>query len=158
MNGAFLHLALNHIPVVGMPFCFLLLLVGVCRKSQELTSAGLAALVLVALITILTFRSGGPAARVVRNYPGIERALIHNHAEAADDIFWSVEILGAAALMGLWFSRRWGVVPKWLVGLVMLGALVASGWLGWVAHLGGLIRHPESAFGAAAPPSPVIPH
>jgi hypothetical protein len=143
MNGAFLHLAVNHIPVVGLPFCFLLLAAAVLKKSRDLLQAGFAAIVLVALITIVAFKSGGPAAHIVRDITGVTRESIHRHAEAADDVFAATEVLGAAALLCLWLVGRPRGVPNALTALMLAGTLGISIWLCYVAHLGGLIRHPE---------------
>jgi len=153
MNGAFLHLAFNHIPVIGVPFCALLLLGGMIRKSKDLVQASFAMLILTALLTIVAFKTGGPAARIVHSYPGVTRAQIHEHAEAADDAFKAMDVLGILAIIGFWLSRRPEGAPKALTGVILLGALFMSCWFGWVAHLGGEIRHPEieSASEAAAP-------
>jgi hypothetical protein len=156
MNGAFVHLAVNHVPVVGVPIGVLLLLAGLARKSRDLVQAGFAVMALMALVTIVAFKSGGPAARVVRNIPGITRGDIHAHAEAADNVFVAMEILGAAALLALGLSTRPNGSPKLLTALIVLGSLFVSCWFSWVAHLGGLIRHPEvaSGFQPPAPPAP----
>jgi hypothetical protein len=143
MNGAFLHLAVNHIPVVGLPFCFLMLAAAVLRKSRDLLQAGFAAIALVALLTIAVYKTGGPAARIVRDMTGVTREHIHDHAEAADDVFAATEVLGGAALLCLWLLGRPRGVPNALTALMLAGSLGVSIWLGYVAHLGGLIRHPE---------------
>jgi len=143
MNGAFLHLAVNHIPVVGLPFCFLLLAAAVLRKSRDLLQGGFAAIVLVALLTIVVFKTGGPAAHVINGMAGVTREHIHDHAEAADDVFGATEVLGGAALLCLWLLGRPKGIPNALTALMLAGTLGVSIWLAYVAHLGGLIRHPE---------------
>lgn len=105
-------------------------------------------MVFVALVTIPAFKSGGPAAFAVRGFPGIVRSTIHEHAEAADKGFWALEILGALALAGLLFFRRMGGVPMIFASLMLVASLLISGWMFRVAHLGGLIRHPEIGSGA----------
>ena len=143
MNGAFLHLAVNHIPVVGLPFCFLMLAAAVLRKSRDLLQAGFAGVVLVALIMFVVYKSGGPAARIVKGMTGVTQEHIHDHAEAADDAAGWTEVLGGGALLCLWLLSRPKGVPNWLTALMLAGSLGVSIWLGYVAHLGGLIRHPE---------------
>jgi hypothetical protein len=153
MNGAFVHLAVNHIPVVGLPFCFLLLSAAVLKTSRDLLQAGFVAIVLVALITIVVFKSGGPAAHVIHGMIGVSRETIHAHAEAADDAFGATEVLGGGALLCLWLLSRPKGVPTPLTALMLAGTLGVSIWLGYVAHLGGLIRHPEIEAGVQAPPA-----
>jgi len=150
MNGAYLHLAINHIPVVAMPICFLVLVTGALRKSHDLIQAGFAMLVLTALITIPVWKTGGPAAHTLFRYPGatVERSAIHEHAEAAEYGLVGSGILGVIALFGLWLSRRPEGAPTLLVGMVILGSLFVSTIFARVAHLGGEIRHPEIESGA----------
>jgi len=88
---------------------------------------------------------------------GITRETIHAHAEAADDAFGATEVLGGFALLCLWFLGRPSGVPKVLTALMLAGTLGVSIWLGYVAHLGGLIRHPEIEAGVQAPPSEATP-
>ena len=157
MNGAFVHLAVNHIPVVGVPIGLLLLSAGVVRKSRELIQAGLVLLVLMALVTIVVFKSGGPAAHIVGDMTGVTRESIHTHAEAAEDVFGATEVLGGTALLCLWLLGRPKGVPNALMALMLAGTLAISIWLGYVAHLGGLIRHPEIVAGVQAPPGEKAP-
>jgi hypothetical protein len=153
MNGAFLHLAVNHIPVVGLPVCFLLLLVGLIRKSRDLVGAAFVGLILVTLFTMAAFKTGGPAARLVRNLPGIEGPDIRMHAQAAHIGYRGAATLGILGIIGLWLLARRPDIPTGLSVLVLLGALVASGWMAYVAHLGGEIRHPEIEESAPPPPA-----
>ena len=145
MNGAYLHLSINHIPVVGFPMSLIVLLAGALRRSRDLIQAGFAGVVLVAIITAPVWKTGGAAARVVRNYPGatIVREQVHEHAEAGEFGAVGAGILGVIALLGWWLSRRPEGAPKALVALVIFGTLFVSSIMVRVAHLGGLIRHPE---------------
>jgi hypothetical protein len=143
MNGAFVHLSINHIPVVGFPLCFLLLLAGNIRQSRDLVQAGYVGLVLIALVAVPTWYSGGPAARILKGNPDVQRSAIHEHAEAAD---WGAGLgsaLGVLGLIGWWLSRRPEGAPKMILGMALLGSLFVSVVMGRIAHLGGLIRHPE---------------
>lgn len=154
MNGAYWHIATNHIPVIAMPFIFFLLLGGALRKSPDIIKAAYLASIVVALITIFVWETGGPAAHVLKAYPEVQRADIHEHAEAADFGLWSCEIVGALALVGLWLGRGENRQSRW-PWLVLIVALWSSTVLARVAHLGGLIRHSEirstPAAKAAAP-------
>ena len=44
--------------------------------------------------------------------------------------------------------------PVLLAGAVLLGTLGVSGAVGWAAHLGGLIRHPELSSAGASGSAP----
>ena len=154
MNGAFVHLAFNHIPVIGIPFGLLLLLAGLLRQSRDLVQAAFVSWVVIALCTVVAFKSGGPAAHTIKGLPGIERSTIHEHAEAADWALRGAVGLAAFSWLGLWFIKKSNAAPKWLSVLLVLGGIGVSGWSAYVAHLGGLIRHPEIAQGFVAEASP----
>jgi hypothetical protein len=147
MNGAYVHLVINHIPIVTVPVCFLLLLSGAVQKSRDVVQAGFVGLVLSALIAVPVWYSGGPAAGVLHNTPGvtIAQGAIHEHAEAAE--FGVVEgvILGVLGLVGWWLGRRPQGAPKGFVIFMIVASLFVSTVMARVAHLGGLIRHPEIA-------------
>ena len=152
MNGAYWHIATNHIPVIAMPFIFVLLLGGLLRQSQDLIKASYVAAIVVALITIFVWKTGGPAAGVIRGLPEIQRADIHEHALAAGFGLWAAEIVGALALIGLWIGRGGNLSSRWGY-FVLVVALWASTVEVRVAHLGGLIRHSEIRAAPAAPSS-----
>src|SRR5581483_355647 len=137
MNGAYWHIATNHVPVIAMPFIFFLLLAGAIRKSEDLIKASYVAAIVVALITIFVWKTGGPAARIVHSYPDVQRSDIKEHAEAADFGFWSSEIVGALAIVGLWLARGGRRSTRWPY-FVLVVALWSSTVLARVAHLGGL--------------------
>jgi hypothetical protein len=145
MNGAYLHLAMNHIPVVGFPLCFALLTAGALRGSRDVIQAGFAGLILLAIITVPVWKTGGPAAHTLFTYPGVtlNRQAVHEHAEAGEFGVISGGVLGVLALIGWWLSRRPEGTPKVLLILTILGALFVSVCMARIAHLGGLIRHPE---------------
>ena len=152
INGPLVHLVFNHIPVIGVPACVLLLLASVVRKSRDLTGAGLVGLVLVALLSIAAFLSGDSAAGGLREMakagtirPDVLdlRERIERHDDAASIGFWILEALGALALVGLALAWRKGAPPRPLVMAMLVAAVLLSGWFAWIAHLGGLIRHPE---------------
>ena len=148
MNGAYWHIATNHIPVVATPFIAVLLGWGLYRKSQEVVKVAYVAAVAVALVTIFVLKTGESAERVAHEIPGIQMETIHKHEEAADFGFWAAEIVGALSLIGLWLGRRGAFSTRWGI-FVLVVALWASVVEARVAHLGGLIRHPEIQAGPA---------
>lgn len=151
MNLAHAHLVLNHVPVVGIFFAVLLYGLGIFRRSTELKRAALLGFVLVALLTIPAFLTGEPAEDAVEHLPGINKATIHNHEEAADISFWVLEGLGVFALAGLVLYRGASGAPRWFTAIVLVFALLVAGMMAWTANLGGQIHHPEiTAAGAAA--------
>jgi hypothetical protein len=151
MNGAYLHLAINHLPVVAVPFAFFLFLVGLMRKSRDLVQAGFVTMILMGLGAYPVVKTGGMAAHVLRGVPEIVQATIHEHAEAADFGFWGCVILGVISLIGFWRSAKAQQISKAWTWIALVGTLWLSTVMARVAHLGGLIRHPEIAQNFAPP-------
>ncbi len=153
MNFAHLHLLLNHLPVVGVAFAFLVLAWGIYRKNEEVIRTALLLFVLVALITIPTFLTGDPARDFLQGM-GVPRSAARRHDDAAGVTLTVMEVLGGIALLGLIFFRDRERMPRWFLRVTLALALVAAASALWTANLGGQIRHPEASFGApAATPS-----
>ncbi|MEK6301713.1 MAG: hypothetical protein AABO41_13465 [Acidobacteriota bacterium] len=143
MNPAHLHIILNHIPVIGIPFCAALLIYGLLRKSDEVKRASLWAFVIIAVLTIPTFLAGQAAEDVVEHLPGVSEQLIENHERAALIGLIATLILGAGSLAALFLSRRFASVARLLTILLLVLSLMSGAWLARIANLGGKIRHTE---------------
>jgi hypothetical protein len=158
MNAAFLHLAVNHVPVIGLPLIFVLLTAAAARRSRELAGAGFVGLALMAVATFAAVKTGGPAHHIMDSIPGVSHPVIHEHARAARWAWYGALALGVLGLAGLRRLRRAGSFPMALTVAAVFGAGFVSVVMGRVAHLGGLIRHPEISADYAAPASPMPDH
>lgn len=154
LNWAHLHLMMNHFPVVGVIGAILLLLYALVRKSDEVKMVSLGIFVLIAIITIPIYVTGGFAEDSVKNLPGVTEAYIGRHADVASYALLLMEGLGIAALTGLFLLRRSGKIPKGIIAVVLVLSLVAAAVIGFSANLGGQIRHTEVRAGA---PSSTVP-
>lgn len=143
MNPAHLHIILNHIPVIAIPFSAALLAYGLLRKSEEVKKVSLIAFVVVAALTIPTFLAGQAAEEVVEHLPGFSEQLIENHESAALIGLIATLILGAVSLAILLLSRRLTTVARPLTIGLLIFSLAVGGWLARTANLGGKIRHTE---------------
>lgn len=144
MNGAHLHLLLNHTPILGSLFGLLLLAVAVFRGQATLIRAGLVTLLIAAALAIPTNLTGDGAEEVVEHFPGVTRSLIHAHEEAAELGLWAIELTGALALVSLLLLARGHARATLLTRLTLAGALVSFGLLARAGNLGGQIMHPET--------------
>jgi hypothetical protein len=143
MNPAHLHLLLNHIPVIGIPFGTGLLIWGFLRKSQEVKTTALLVFVAIALLTIPTYLTGKAAEDPVEDLPGVSENLIENHETAATIALIATSILGGLALVRLLMASRFAAVGGPMTILVFVLSLGVAGWLARTANLGGQIRHSE---------------
>ncbi len=153
MNGAEVHLALNHIPVFGSAFGALFLLVSVLRKNRGLQQAGLWLCLVAAVAAVPTYLTGEPAEDAVERLAGVDETRIEEHEEAALWALIGIETMGVAAAAALYLEQKSGQPPVRLIQACLILALVALAIVGRTAQLGGQIHHPEvrSGFQATAP-------
>ena len=142
MNGAHLHLLLNHIPVIGTAFALLLLAFGMWRKSDEIKKAAFWALALAAASSVAAYLTGEPAEDVIKG-AGLSTALVEPHEEAAGAAFWASIVVGVGAVGGLFWFRGVKPVKPAAASAVLVGAVIVAALMAWAAFLGGKIRHTE---------------
>ena len=114
MNWAYVHLILNHVPVLGTLFGLLLLAWGILRRNDSLQRAALLTFTLVALVAIPAYLTGKPAEEAVEHLTGTAGSAIEPHEDAALVSFLAMEVLGALALGALHVHRH-----RPLLGLVL---------------------------------------
>jgi len=145
---------LSHIPLIGIGFTALLLIVGVLRKGNELINIALVFTVLVALWAVPVYLTGEPAEEVVEGMPGISEQIIEEHEEQAELAFIFVEVTGTLALIALIARKYSDKFRQRLIILTLLVLLISGGLMAWTANLGGKINHPEIHSGTASQNSP----
>ena len=151
MNQAHLHLIVNHVPIVGSLFAAVLLGAGLLNKNDVLTRAGLVAVLAAGLLCLPAQLTGEGAAQIARELPRVSRALIQDHAQAAELGFWALESTAALALFGLLLLKKGAPRARLLAVLALAGALLSFGLLARAGNLGGLIRHTELREGFGTP-------
>jgi hypothetical protein len=143
MNEAHLHLLLNHIPVFAVAFGFLAWIVSMVLKSNHLRWSAIFLFLLSAVSAYIASETGEGAEDLVETLPGVTKALIHEHEEAAELASLFAYGLAAVALASGWVSRFRSQYFKWAQVLVMLLSLVTIGLMARTAFEGGMIRHTE---------------
>jgi len=158
MNWAYVHLLVNHVPVLGTIFGLLLLAAGLWRRKGDLVVASLITFIVCGLAAAGAVWTGERAEDLAEDLPGVTREAVHEHEEAGEQARWASLLLGVAALAALLYRRRDATGgPRWLQGLVLVLALVAAGLLARAADLGGMVRHTEVRGGLRSAPPPAGP-
>ena len=152
LNAPHVHLAINHLPVVGSIGIALILLFALLPAGRAYRRFALVALVVVALAGLPAFFSGEPAEEGIENLVGVEETRIEHHEDAARTAVIVLEVAGAIGLFGLMLFRR-KAVPGSLLALALAVDLGAVVLMAQTASLGGEIRHPEIRSGADALPA-----
>ncbi|MCS1410538.1 MAG: hypothetical protein M2R45_03733 [Verrucomicrobia subdivision 3 bacterium] len=139
-----LHLALNHLPVVGVLFVFVLLVLGICRGSEELKRLSLQSSVVLFVVAMVVKFSGEQAAASLFPEPTPEmQSLIQAHEDSADQAVTGMFLLAAVAAVGLYRSRKTQMQPAWVTIAATVFCLVSILLMARSANLGGQIAHPE---------------
>ena len=143
MNAPHWHLAINHLPVVGVFLVMLLLGYALVRGRGELYGVSLGALVLLALATVPVFFTGRGADEALMENADIDDKLVHLHEAAANLAFIGMGVLGVVALAALWLGRKLPHLSRGVAAFLFVLALAETALMGRAANLGGNIRHPE---------------
>lgn len=143
MNQAHLHLLVNHLPVFAVTFGLLALVWTIARRSGEMRWASIGLFLLAGVSAWVAAETGEGAEEIVERIPGVTKALIHNHEEAAEiaNVFVWILAASAAGLAGI-VRIRPQLLKAYQIGVLIL-ALISSGLLARTAFLGGEIRHDE---------------
>ena len=146
-SGAHLHLLVNHAPLFGALAALALLLASFIWAPDVLRRTALVVLVFTALAAVVADLSGEPAEDAIRGFPGVQRAIIHEHEEFGEKAYIAAAVVGALALIGLVRFRR-APLTRGATYTMLAGAAIVSGMMAWTALLGGRVRHTEVRPGA----------
>jgi uncharacterized membrane protein len=138
-----LHLALNHVPVLGTPFLLGFFLWSWARGQTVTLRFCLWLFVVLAAASIAIKFTGDFSAEALEKTTGFDKALIERHEQSADQATTGVFFMGIAAAVALFLSRGGRPTPKWSLGLLTVLALTTFLLMMRCANLGGHIRHPE---------------
>ena len=166
-NPVYLHLAINHLPVIGMMIAWIVLAFGAVTRDRACAILGMILVCGTAASTVLVVSAGEEAYQMVLPVlDGPARERLDLHADVAGE--WIQQIYGVAgiALLGTLMAvarPSWTTPAASLVGLLTIGGLLSAGN---IAKSGGEIRHPafaretspsRTALLEAAPSSPQPP-
>jgi hypothetical protein len=154
MTWTQLHLALNHIPVIGAPFLMCLLAWGLWRRSAEILRLALVWLILFSILSIAIKFTGDFSAEEAGPRLAPQKPRVERHEQAADQATTGLFLLGVASVVGLVAARRKPRPPHWACLLVLIVGILTCILIARTAHFGGQIGHPELRdVNAAAGPS-----
>ena len=143
MDWLQVHLALNHLPVIGIPLLVLFLLVARIRRSEEVTRFVLWALALLTGAAIAIKFTGDFAAEQSQARLAGAQTFVSRHEQAGDQATTAVFVLGLAVALALYLTRARRIMPGWLAILVITIGIATCAMLARSAHTGGQISHPE---------------
>lgn len=141
MEGAHLHLLVNHFPVIGTIISMLVLFAGMVLKNDTIKKTALALVVFTALMTIPAFLSGEDAEEALKAIHQAPRDLIHEHEEMGDIGLWTTLLTGVIAVIGMIKIKT--PFGKNIVLFTLIALIGNSLFLAKIGNAGGIIRHSE---------------
>ena len=144
MNFAHIHLITNHIPLLTTPVALIFLIYALKKNNNELKRFSLIVITITTATVLPVYFSGDPAAGVIEHIPGVIMQAIEAHEEAAEFSLTMTLVSGALAVATLVLSHH-EKLRKILPRAVIASCLLSIGSLGYAAHLGGKIHHPETS-------------
>lgn len=144
MDGAHLHLILNHIPVFGLLVGFLLLAWGMVRGYNDIQKAALVTLFVTAATALPVYLTGEPAEDIVEKLPGVSEQIMSQHEDSAMFSLIMAMITGVLALGAIAVKRFLSTqIAAMAAVAVLIVTLITGGAMAFTANLGGQIRHTE---------------
>ncbi|MGZ5278679.1 MAG: hypothetical protein ACXWC9_01980, partial [Pseudobdellovibrionaceae bacterium] len=140
---AYVHLILNHIPVLGALGVLALVALAMFKKDEAIVRLTFQLMVFIGVLSLPVYLTGEPAEEVIEHLPGVIESIIERHERFALFSLISTEILALIGLVGLVLvkKRSQTVSRYWkLIGAV---ALLNAMLMGITANYGGEIRHTE---------------
>jgi hypothetical protein len=144
-----LHVALNHVALIGLAVAMIPLLLGLIRKDRGALLSGLLIVLICGLsIPVVTETGDGASARLLTGDAGVQldsvsMAFLKEHEERADVAATFAYITMGLAAAGLLTMR---IKPQYqykLAAVVLTGCIICTALLVWTAEAGGQIRHSE---------------
>jgi uncharacterized membrane protein len=146
-SGAHLHLLVNHAPIFGSMFAFVLLVASYFTSPDTFRRTAFVLLIATAIAGAAANLSGDAAEDAIRGFPGVRREVIHAHEEMGDKAYYLADILGVLALAALIRWRR-RPVPAGATLVAVLATAFVGGAFVYTGLLGGQVRHTEVRSGA----------
>ena len=144
LTWEYFHILLNPVPVYGLSFGVLALVLALCLKNRKAQVLALWLILLSAAAAFPTYLSGQKSYHkiyLIADHDGMVSLDAHLHrAEKFVYVFYG---LAGAALAALLAPVKWpkSAIPLTALTLLLSIASLAAG--GWIAKAGGEVRHPE---------------
>ena len=143
MNDAHWHLVVNHFPIIGTILALGILITGLFLKNNSVKNTAYILFIVAAIFALFSMQTGEGAEEMVEDFPGIGKAIIHEHEELAEKLALVLYAMGGLSLLALFLNFIKNTKEK-LVSFFILGLGVASLFLiQKVGTTGGEIRHTE---------------
>jgi peptidoglycan/LPS O-acetylase OafA/YrhL len=150
MNPEHIHLLINHIPIHGLAFSTLFLVIALLLKNRLLVGISAAVITVCGLSIPFIMSTGEGAYERYENTPelwetigesGLEAAHVHyERAEKGAKATYLLIVLGIVSILVWKFRPEWLIKMGWSLALLCVVCLFLNAW---IASSGGKIRRPD---------------
>ena len=143
MNGAHLHLLVNHVSLFALVIGAIALAISMKRNSVEFRLFATVLFLMAGAFGWIAAETGGQAEEVVKTLGGDTESFINTHAEAATWALRSGYLVATLAIVMEWAVRKKKNWVKPLQWALLIFALHGCTVFAMTAMHGGKIRHTE---------------
>ncbi len=143
MNGAHLHLVVNHLPIIFPIVGVIVMITGFISKSEAVKRTAFMIFIFGALASIVAMTTGEGAEEFVEKINGVSKNYIKTHEEVAETFAILSYILGSISLLGLWASFKEKTFASIISITTLVFAFVVLFFGKQTGTTGGEIRHTE---------------
>ncbi len=143
MSWGYLHMIINHFPIVGTIIGSILVIVGLVFKNEGVKISGLCIIVFAALMAVIAYLTGDSAENAVQNLPEIAESLINRHEDIATISMYLMIPSGLLAAMTLYSIWKKENSVVFLLVITLVFTLISSAAMVFTGYTGGQIRHSE---------------
>jgi len=155
MNWVYLHLLLNHFPIVLGVVALIAVVAAMITGRRQMWLYTAITLTFAGLFAYPTDVSGKRASRIFRERVPSARDAIHEHSAAADITLWILAGSGVLGLIG-WYriasDDATAPVPGWIKVALTVPALASAAGVAITSERGGHIGHQPWETSVKAPP------
>jgi uncharacterized membrane protein len=143
MNDAHLHMVVNHFPIIGTIFGLGILIAGIVLKNKSIQNTAYVLFVIAAVFGFFSMSTGEGAEEMVEDFPGIGKAIIHEHEEIAEKLAIVLYLLSGISILGLILNMQRHSKAKFISFVAVVVAVLGVYLATLVGTSGGEIRHTE---------------
>jgi len=160
MDASYLHLLVNHVPIILFAFGTAAALLALLVPRRGVWLYAVASITIAGASAYPVMLTGHAAEDVMRKVWYVDKDAIAAHEDAADIATWTMIAAGVICALAWWRLARAPldsalVLSGWSKGLILLAALAGLGTVSYAAWQGGKIVH--GAERLATPPPGFVP-
>ena len=154
LSWPYVHLLINHFPVVLTIMGFVAALGGLTLRRRGLWLYAMGTLTTAGVIIYPVHVTGDQANHALHNLWYIRPGSIDAHDSAAGIAMVVILLVGVVSGYGWWRALRHPaeIIPTWIRSTVLVGAAAGFGTVAYTAYLGGKIIHEAPVLMLPQPP------